>query len=46
MLITGVPYDTMGMHPLKKWSYCEQLYHGICFFIDLHVMNEGTFQIK
>jgi hypothetical protein len=38
---TGVPHDTTGLHPLKKWSY-----HGVRFSVVLHVMVEDTFQNK
>jgi hypothetical protein len=37
----GVPHDTTGLRPLKKWSY-----HGERFSIDLYVMNGDTFQNK
>jgi hypothetical protein len=43
---TVVPHDTTGLRPFRKWLYRERSYHGICFSVDLHVMNEDTFQNK
>jgi hypothetical protein len=49
MMITAHEYPTIrrGHVPLKKnWPYIERSYHEIRFSVDLHVMNEDTFQIK
>jgi hypothetical protein len=35
-----------GLRPLIKRSYREWQNHGIRFSVDLHVMNEDTFQNK